>query len=363
MGYCYDYKILNAADYGAYTNRHRFYGQFSKGSITWPKPTHTKSTKTTMFCNQLEQHKAVKDVLDLNSHGNSIFNRTKQLSEKTLERILAGLNKFGSQDAFLCSNYTHVNGNQPRVQTIDKPCPTVPTANIHSLVKPVFISKAFSGDPKSKNISCSGPAGAVTTIDHHQVISVAKPFLVQYHGCGENVHDVANPSPTVTTINDMAFVSYKQFLWNPGWFGNSSPISVPSPTIVARQDKAPVYLCSALQAKSTLEISHEDSAALIGIKEFCLAHGISDIFLRMLNITELLKIQGFPPDYKLVGTKKDQTKFVGNSVHTIMSKVLSEANYSQSIQTNNEKDNPHCVALYSNATKHHSRSNPKVLEG
>jgi DNA (cytosine-5)-methyltransferase 1 len=34
----------------------------------------------------------------------------------------------------------------------------------------------------------------------------------------------------------------------------------------------------------------------------------------MLKVPELLKIQGFPSEYKLAGNQSDQKKFIGNSV-------------------------------------------------
>lgn len=43
-------------------------------------------------------------------------------------------------------------------------------------------------------------------------------------------------------------------------------------------------------------------------------YGIVDIKMRMFKIIELLKIKGFPPGYKLIGTQTDQKKFIGNSV-------------------------------------------------
>lgn len=54
-------------------------------------------------------------------------------------------------------------------------------------------------------------------------------------------------------------------------------------------------------------------------------YGIVDIKMRMLNITELKKIMGFPENYVLVGTKAEQKKFIGNAVEVNMSKVLCES--------------------------------------
>ena len=50
-GYNFDFRILNAADYGAYTTRKRFFGIFAKNGlpIVFPQPTHCKNGKQDMF--------------------------------------------------------------------------------------------------------------------------------------------------------------------------------------------------------------------------------------------------------------------------------------------------------------------------
>ena len=44
--------------------------------------------------------------------------------------------------------------------------------------------------------------------------------------------------------------------------------------------------------------------------------GISDIYMRMLKVIELKRIQGFPDSYVLKGPKTKQKKHIGNSVET-----------------------------------------------
>jgi len=46
--------------------------------------------------------------------------------------------------------------------------------------------------------------------------------------------------------------------------------------------------------------------------------------MRMLRVDELLKIQGFPDNYILLGNQTQQKKFIGNSVVPIV--VTSMAN-------------------------------------
>jgi DNA (cytosine-5)-methyltransferase 1 len=47
----------------------------------------------------------------------------------------------------------------------------------------------------------------------------------------------------------------------------------------------------------------------------------------MLKISELLPIQGFPLDYKIIGTQAEQKKFIGNAVEVNQAKVLIKAHY------------------------------------
>lgn len=61
------------------------------------------------------------------------------------------------------------------------------------------------------------------------------------------------------------------------------------------------------------------------IKEFMAIYRIIDIKMRMLKVSELKKIMGFPEDYILVGTQSEQKKFIGNAVEVNMSRVLCEA--------------------------------------
>lgn len=65
-------------------------------------------------------------------------------------------------------------------------------------------------------------------------------------------------------------------------------------------------------------------------------NSITDIKMRMLKVEELLVIQGFPADYKLVGTKADKTKFIGNSVEPNVVKAWIESMSSQFNQKTND---------------------------
>jgi DNA (cytosine-5)-methyltransferase 1 len=379
-GYDFDWRILNAADYGAYTTRKRFFGIFAKRGlpIVFPEPTHCKDGKSDMF-GRLEKWKPVKEVLDFSDEGDSIFCRKKPLAEKTLERIYAGLIKFvaGGKEAFIVKYNSMSRTGKYQAPSVDEPCPVVATQGRLALAKVNFLSKQFSGHPDSKNISVEGPAGTITCKDHHAFVSA-------YYGNGHN-HSVELPAPTVTTKDRLALVnsvfidnqygagkptsieqpvgtvttvpkfnvvSCKPWIMNTAFSNIGSSIEQPSQTItanrkwhylmnpqfasaggsvnnpcftlIARMDKMPPYLVE-VEGGIGIQVTPDDSPMTIKIKEFMALYGIIDIKMRMLRIAELKKIMGFPEDYVLIGPQSDQKKFIGNAVEVNMARVLCEA--------------------------------------
>ena len=379
-GYDFDWRILNAADYGAYTTRKRFFGIFAKRGlpIVFPEPTHCKDGKNDMF-GRLEKWKPVKEVLDFSDEGESIFCRKKPLAEKTLERIYAGLIKFvaGGKEAFLVKYNSMSRTGKYQAPSVDEPCPVVATQGRLALAKVNFLSKQFSGQPDSKNISVESPAGTITCKDHHAFVSA-------YYGNGHN-HSVELPAPTVTTKDRLALVnsvfidnqygtgkptsielpvgtvttvpkfnvvSCKPWIMNTAFSNVGSSIEQPSQTItanrkwhylmnpqfasaggsvnnpcftlIARMDKMPPYLVE-VEGGIGIQVTSDDSPMTIKIKEFMALYGIIDIKMRMFRIAELKKIMGFPEDYVLIGPQSDQKKFIGNAVEVNMARVLCEA--------------------------------------
>lgn len=201
--YDFDFRILNAADYGARTSRKRFFGIFAKYGlpIVFPKPTHAKNPTKGQ-----KKWRAVKDVLDFEDEGVSIFGRKKPLSEKTLKRIEAGVIRFvgGGKDKFMIKYNSMNQKGKYQAPGVDDPCPVVSCQNRLGLAQVNFLSKQFSGHPDSKNVSLEGPAGTVTTVDHHALVHA--DFIQAYYGSGDNVHSVCHPAPTVTTKDRLAYV-------------------------------------------------------------------------------------------------------------------------------------------------------------
>ncbi len=292
-GFDFDWRLLNSADFGANTSRVRYFAQFAKYGlpIAWPNPTHSKKPIGEMF-GQLKPWNPVREVLDFSDEGESIFNRKKPLVENTLERYYEGLIKF-------------VAGG-----------------------KNEFLSLYYSGDPKSKNISLDSPARSITTKDHH---SLVRCFLSQYYGNGGTC-SIDNPATTLTTKDRLSLVTLEHhssskfhYLFNPAWGGTVGDIDKPCCVIVARQDKAPLYLLTAVVGNFSIPIYDTDSPMTIKIKEFMALYGIVDIKMRMLRIDEMKQITGFSKNYILVGNQADQKKFIGNAVPPVLPKAICEA--------------------------------------
>lgn len=349
FGYRDEWKDMNSADFGAYTSRNRLFGCFAKKGlpIVWPSPTHSKSNeKQDLFGAGLKKWKAVKDVLDFIDEGKSIFTRKKPLVEATLQRIYAGLIKHvaGGKNSFIAKYYSGRPAG--KVTSVNNPLGTITTAGNQSLVQASFIARYYSGDPNGQVASVNNPLGTITTKDHHAIVNAA--FLTKYYGTGENVSSIEDPAATITTkdrftkvqvnwldkqysgkhnhqsINQPAgtiMTSDKHalvsapFILNPSHGGHTMHVEQPCPVIIARQDKAPLYLIQYSQSKNhVITIYEDDSETMVQIKEFMAIYGISDIKMRMLKVSELKVIQGFPANYKLYGNQSDQKKFIGNSV-------------------------------------------------
>ena len=386
-GYDFDWRILNAADYGAYTTRKRFFGIFAKRGlpIVFPEPTHCKYGKNDMF-GRLEKWKPVKDVLDFSDEGESIFCRKKPLAEKTLERIYAGLIKFvaGGKEAFIVKYNSMSRTGKYQAPSVDEPCPVVATQGRLALAKVNFVHSSFVSAyyGNGHNHSVEQPAPTVTTKDRLALVNTS--FLCSYNfkDTGKNINlpcptlltkdrlalvnsvfidnqygtgkptSIELPVGTVTTVPKFNMVSCKPWIMNTAFSNIGSSIEQPSQTItanrkwhylmnpqfasaggsvnnpcftlIARMDKMPPYLVE-VEGGIGIQVTSDDSPMTIKIKEFMALYGIIDIKMRMLRIAELKKIMGFPEDYVLIGPQSDQKKFIGNAVEVNMARVLCEA--------------------------------------
>lgn len=225
MGYNYSFRLMNAADFGAYTSRLRYFGLFIRHGLpsAWPEPTHAKNPKeSTMFEKKLEKWKPVRDVLRLEEKGKSIFGRKIPPVEKTLERLYAGLVKHVAKGdlTFLAKYYS---GNPAaKCISINEPSGAMTTTDSHSLVSAEpFIVKSLGNNQKTginNGKSIDDPSISLTTQIRQQLVT-PEPFLMTYNSGYDNnrVRSLDDPCPVVTTENAHAVVS-PEFLLK--YYGN-----------------------------------------------------------------------------------------------------------------------------------------------
>jgi DNA (cytosine-5)-methyltransferase 1 len=282
-GYDFDWKLINAADLGAYTSRIRYFAQFAKGSlpIKWPSATHSKNPEKTMF-SDLSKWKAVKEVLDFSDEGESIFIPGRIKSPKTFERIYEGCIKHiaGGKEAFInqrnggtknricdidapARTITGTGGNLNLVQPgfikkwnsnnsktgtnsgsgLNSPCPVVTTQNRLGLVQPSYLIKYYSGNPENKNSSLCEPCGTLRTKDSHGLVSIS--FLSKVFS-GKPQHkniSVEGPCNTITTFGGPVLVNacFFQNYYSNG--GGTTSINEPSGSITTKDRFALVKPC------------------------------------------------------------------------------------------------------------------------
>jgi DNA (cytosine-5)-methyltransferase 1 len=178
--------LLNAADYGCETSRKRLFIQFAKPhiKISWPKPTHDKYGR-----HGLPTWKPVRPLLQLDVHGESIFERKKKLAPKTLERIYRGLEKF-CKEPFIQKYYGHGDNTV----SLDVPSPTLTTKDRLSVVQAQYLQYDY-GNPVFRGVN--QPAPTITT---HAKESLVSCFMANEYSGGGQQSSLDSPAPTIMTV-------------------------------------------------------------------------------------------------------------------------------------------------------------------
>lgn len=324
-GYRYRSKLINSADLGSHQSRLRYFAVFAGPGIpiVFPEQTHHKDGK-----NGLKKWKPVREVLDLEEVGASIFKRKKPLSPNTLKRILAGLVKFVAkgQNSYLIKNY----GGDPdgKAVSLDAPAPTLTTIPHEMVITADFLCQ-YNGQAEASVTSTDSPCRTLTTNDRFGLVQIQGVFIDNQHthsGDFRGPSSLDVPAGTLTTVNKKALV-HAAFLDRQ--FGQSECASLDDPcgTLATEPKTNLVHLVTAEPFKCNTENNYmvdmsyfKDGSIDVEtrIRVFMSVFGISDIYMRMLNIPELKRIQGLniegEPEYILTGPKNEQKKHIGNAV-------------------------------------------------
>lgn len=211
---------------------------------------------------------------------------------------------------------SHYYGSGGQHSSIEQPAPTIPTKARTALIDAQFFIDKHYGK-NAQNQSIEQPAGTIVTNDKHRLVE-CQPFIMPTNFDNKPV-SIEQPAPTITANRK------HHYLVNPSHGGHCTSTDQPCPVIIARQDKAPLYVVQTEAGQVAIAVYEGDTDIMIRIKEFMAVYGIVDIKMRMLRVKELLSIQGFPAGYKLEGNQADQKKFIGNSVVPLVVKKWTEA--------------------------------------
>lgn len=295
LGYTVDWRELVAADYGAPTTRKRLFliARCDGRAIMWPEPTHSAVGATDLFGHRRPWRTAA-ECIDWTLPCPSIFERTRPLADATLRRIAQGIRRFvvESPEPFIVSCYGRKSEGEEREKPLDVPLPTQTTENRFGLVIPSIVKNygGVVGHPVDR------PLGTVTTVDHHALCAA---FLNKFYGTSVG-GDLRRPVPTVTSTGQH-LAEVRVFLVKYYGTGGGQRVTEPMATITTKDR---------LGLVTVLGEQYE----------------IADIGLRMLQPAELFRAQGFPADYRLVGTKTDQVRLCGNSVSPPVAEAIIRAN-------------------------------------
>lgn len=343
MGYCGEWSVLNAADYGAYTSRKRLFVQFARTgfSIVWPKPTHDRSN-----------WKPCREVLDLSDFGKSIFERKKPLCDATLRRLAEGIRRF-AKPQFV---FRYMSGNS-HVHSVDGPCPTVCTQkNLYLATTGKFLDNYYG---RGYATSLDRPCGTLCTKEQKYPVTVM--FMANYYSGGGQLSGMNEPCPTLTTVPKPRVIrcrfldqqygrsgpaslerpfpavmtnphyavvsaSYIRAMMRPGVKGLVYSVEQPMKTLLTRDY---FYLDTCRYAYTGCpnysQPEDGDTEAMRQLKTLMRERGIADVFMRPISVRESLRVMGFPDNYRLCGTQTQQRKWIGNAVEVNMARNMAQA--------------------------------------
>ena len=364
LGYDVEWRILNAADFGAPTSRKRLFlvARNDGEPIRWPVPTHGT--------NRPHRHRSAAECIDWSDLGSSIFGRKKELAPATLRRIARGIVRFvlDSKEPFLvlCNHSGDGFRGQPlsqpmqtiaaahdarglvtpfvaryhgektpgepvRGETCRDPLPTQTTENRFGLVAPLIGRLRGSTDAHVKS-SCSPASEPADTISaggtHHALIA---PVIVRNFG-GMDARDVCATMPTITGVDhhSLSIAHLTKLQQNSIGQHPNQPID----TVMAGAPRFGVVAASVDGhpdqsgdvAAFLAKYADHDNDGRVVITIDGVEHVITDIKLRMLQPDELQRAQGFGDDYVIDGTKRDRVRLIGNSVCPPVAEALVRAN-------------------------------------
>lgn len=330
LGYSVEWRILNAADYGAPTCRRRLFlvARRDGQPVRWPDATHGSNGHPAPW-------RTAAECIRWDLPCPSIFDRKRPLAEKTLRRIAEGVRRYVLDCAkpFIVP-MTHGCDGPTRIHSIDDPLRTVTGANRgeFALCVPTLVTRSY-GERKGQKPRVPGlekPLG--TAVAGGQKHALVAAILKHYGGVVGHEADRALGTITAKDHHSLMACHLTKF------YGTSvgSTLDAPAGTISAQGQHHGLvaaflikYFGTGIAKPVSLPFdtcTSKDRAALVTVEIDGETFIIADIGMRMLTPRELARAQGFPDSYKLVGTKTEKVALIGNSVPPACARALIEAN-------------------------------------
>jgi DNA (cytosine-5)-methyltransferase 1 len=360
LGYAVEWRVLDAADFGAPTHRRRLFliARCDGQPITWPAPTHGPKRELAW--------RTAAECIDWSLPCPSIFGRKRPLAEKTLRRIAMGIGRYVLENPKPFIVTVNHGGSEFRGQDGSKPMATATAKHGHGVVAPSLIQIGYGERegqaPRAMNIEAPHgtvvAAGGKSALVSAMLARHAGVLVEVQNGSSETgARSVDRPSHTVTANpkgGGVALAGVSMISMRHGakqWNGADEPL----PTITAGSTHAGLvyaflqsyYGQGVGQAMDTpaRTVTSRDRFSLITVQleggETGVVvqvpgkgpHIIADIGLRMLTPRELARCQGFSDDYVLTGTKTSQVARIGNSVCPQVAEAIVRANWINAKET------------------------------
>lgn len=241
LGYAVEDKLLVAADYGDPTTRKRLFILARRDGlpIRWPAPTHARPGQ---LLPGLKPWRVAREVIDWAIPGESIFGRKRPLARNTMQRIIAGLQKFGGPE--MAPFLVVLRGTDPyhlqnSAKPIELPLPALcATANHIGLAQPFLLGQQSGSVPRSVT-------DPVPTVATDGAIALVQPFILPplgvHHrgGKANKARSVDDPLQTVTSRGGGHLVQpFIVGTGGPERAGKPQSVDAPMGTLLTRNHRA-----------------------------------------------------------------------------------------------------------------------------
>ena len=237
-GYEVEFEKLNAADFGAATNRTRLFGLGRRDGkpIVWPKPTHAHPDSEEVRSGALKPYKTAAEIINWSLPCPSIFaskgeimeeyglKAVRPLADNTQRRVICGVDKFAikSEKPFIIPSgdklgtahfpsmveVNHTGGH--RGQAVDRQMNTVIGKNGYGVVDASLSPLLMPKFGNSAGNSPDEPAGTTTAEGRPMLISPVLSALAQLGGSDRGrpvdsqIHTTVSKAETVVVTPSLS---------------------------------------------------------------------------------------------------------------------------------------------------------------